>query len=178
LPRVRCRPRVQSGNLAGVKLLFDENLSPRLAETLAGIYPSCAHVHACGLGSASDDAFGSTRRKTNSPLSPKIQIFRNGAFFGAILPRLSGFARETAAPLKSESCCEERWGSSGALRRRVESPVWCSRARAPRSTILHIFDFLLASRSPLPLHLRQLIVGGGDSIPYIGAPLPKEWRPI
>jgi predicted nuclease of predicted toxin-antitoxin system len=39
-----------------VKLLFDENLSPRLAEVLADIYPGSTHVHECGLGSADDEA--------------------------------------------------------------------------------------------------------------------------
>jgi predicted nuclease of predicted toxin-antitoxin system len=39
-----------------VKLLFDENLSPRLPELLSDIYPHSAHVHDCGLGSADDTA--------------------------------------------------------------------------------------------------------------------------
>ena len=38
-----------------MKLLLDENLSPRLPEALADIYPGSNHVHQCGLGS-SDDA--------------------------------------------------------------------------------------------------------------------------
>jgi predicted nuclease of predicted toxin-antitoxin system len=37
-----------------VKLLLDENISPRLAGALADIYPGSAHVHNCGLGSADD----------------------------------------------------------------------------------------------------------------------------
>jgi predicted nuclease of predicted toxin-antitoxin system len=37
-----------------VKLLFDENLSPKLVRALADIYPGSAHVHECGLGSADD----------------------------------------------------------------------------------------------------------------------------
>jgi predicted nuclease of predicted toxin-antitoxin system len=37
-----------------VKLLFDENLSPKLVQRLAGLFPGSAHVHECGLG-ASDD---------------------------------------------------------------------------------------------------------------------------
>ena len=37
-----------------MKLLFDENLSPRLAGALADIYPDSAHVHQCGLGSTDD----------------------------------------------------------------------------------------------------------------------------
>lgn len=37
-----------------MKLLFDENISPRLSAALADIYPGSAHVHQCGLGSADD----------------------------------------------------------------------------------------------------------------------------
>ena len=37
-----------------MKLLFDENLSPRLAELLAGVYPNSVHVKQCELNSASD----------------------------------------------------------------------------------------------------------------------------
>jgi len=39
-----------------VKLLFDENLSPRLVEALKDVHPNSVHVHDCGLGSAGDDA--------------------------------------------------------------------------------------------------------------------------
>jgi len=39
-----------------VKLLFDENLSPRLPGVLADTYPGSVHVHGCGLGNADDSA--------------------------------------------------------------------------------------------------------------------------
>lgn len=38
-----------------MKLLLDENLSPRLVEALFDLYPGSAHVHGVGLG-ASDDS--------------------------------------------------------------------------------------------------------------------------
>ena len=38
-----------------MKLLFDENLSPRLAAALQSDYPGSTHVHLVGLGSALDD---------------------------------------------------------------------------------------------------------------------------
>jgi predicted nuclease of predicted toxin-antitoxin system len=38
-----------------VKLLLDENLSPKLVRRVADLFPESAHVHECGLGS-SDDA--------------------------------------------------------------------------------------------------------------------------
>ena len=37
-----------------MKLPLDENLSPRLTELLADLYPDSAHVHQCGLGSSDD----------------------------------------------------------------------------------------------------------------------------
>jgi predicted nuclease of predicted toxin-antitoxin system len=37
-----------------VKLLFDENLSPRLAESLRDLFPGSDHVHRLNLGGAKD----------------------------------------------------------------------------------------------------------------------------
>jgi predicted nuclease of predicted toxin-antitoxin system len=37
-----------------VKLLLDENLSPRLVELLSDVYPGSEHVEALGLGGAGD----------------------------------------------------------------------------------------------------------------------------
>ena len=37
-----------------MKLLFDQNLSPRLVQLLSDIYPDSAHVYAIGLDRASD----------------------------------------------------------------------------------------------------------------------------
>jgi predicted nuclease of predicted toxin-antitoxin system len=38
-----------------VKLLFEENLSPRLVAATSDIYPNSNHVRNCGLRGASDD---------------------------------------------------------------------------------------------------------------------------
>jgi predicted nuclease of predicted toxin-antitoxin system len=37
-----------------VKLLFDQNLSPRLVQRLSDLYPASEHVYHIGLGRASD----------------------------------------------------------------------------------------------------------------------------
>ncbi len=37
-----------------MKLLFDENLSPKLSSALSDLFPSSAHVHDCELGNVSD----------------------------------------------------------------------------------------------------------------------------
>ena len=38
-----------------MKLLFDENLAPRLVASLAALFPDSAHVHAVGLAQATDE---------------------------------------------------------------------------------------------------------------------------
>jgi len=38
-----------------MKLLFDQNLSPRLVGKLSDVFPGSAHVDPLGLGAASDD---------------------------------------------------------------------------------------------------------------------------
>ncbi|HKO17402.1 MAG TPA: DUF5615 family PIN-like protein, partial [Acidobacteriaceae bacterium] len=37
-----------------MKLLFDENLSPRLVDSLSDLYPSSQHVHTLNLGGVED----------------------------------------------------------------------------------------------------------------------------
>ena len=37
-----------------MRLLYDENLSPGLVRSLAGIFPEAAHVHDIGLGESDD----------------------------------------------------------------------------------------------------------------------------
>jgi predicted nuclease of predicted toxin-antitoxin system len=39
-----------------MKLLFDENLSPKLVESLSDVFPGSAHVHHAGLGHSPDRA--------------------------------------------------------------------------------------------------------------------------
>lgn len=37
-----------------MKLLFDQNLSPRLVRLLSDVYPDCSHVHVLGMDTSSD----------------------------------------------------------------------------------------------------------------------------
>ncbi len=48
-----------------MKLLFDENLSPRLVDALIDIFPGSRHVHAIGYGGASDSDVWSYAREGN-----------------------------------------------------------------------------------------------------------------
>ena len=55
MPGVRSGSRTEGGDGGGVKLLLDENLSVRLIEVLADLYPGTDHVHRLGLGASGDD---------------------------------------------------------------------------------------------------------------------------
>jgi len=77
-----------------VKLLFDENLSPRLVESLADVYPGSQHVHEINLGASQDSAVWEyakqhgfaivskdsdfAERGTLEPSSPKVIWIRLG----------------------------------------------------------------------------------------------------
>jgi predicted nuclease of predicted toxin-antitoxin system len=59
-----------------VKLLFDENLSPRLVVRLADLYPDSVHVRDVGLERAKDEAAWSYARENDLMIvtSPVLQI--------------------------------------------------------------------------------------------------------
>jgi len=59
-----------------VKLLFDENLSARLAARLADLYPGSVHVHQCGLGSADDTAIWEYARTNGFSIVSKDSDFQ------------------------------------------------------------------------------------------------------
>jgi predicted nuclease of predicted toxin-antitoxin system len=59
-----------------VKLLFDENPSPRLAGSLGDVYPGSAHVHDCGLGSADDEAVWQYARDKDFSIVSKDSDFQ------------------------------------------------------------------------------------------------------
>ena len=74
-----------------MKLLFDQNLSPRLPRLLAGLYPDSAHIRDLGMRDSTDTEIWEYA-KTNgfARLSLKIRIFRRGVCCMDILPNSSG----------------------------------------------------------------------------------------
>jgi predicted nuclease of predicted toxin-antitoxin system len=67
-----------------VKLLFDENLSPKLVQLLAGDFPGSVHVHDIGLGGADDKTIWRHAADNGFLIVSKFQrilIFMAGARF-------------------------------------------------------------------------------------------------
>lgn len=106
-----------------MKLLLDENLSPRLVESLSDLYPGSQHVHSLHLGGADDSAvwayakahqfaivskdsdFAERSVLENAP--PKIIWIRLGNCSTAEIEKLLRSAHETVRTFleKSEETC-------------------------------------------------------------------------
>jgi predicted nuclease of predicted toxin-antitoxin system len=65
-------------------LLFDENLSPRLASALDDVYPGSMHVHDVGLGGATDSDVWAFERQAGLVIVTKDVDFQDlGVLLGA-----------------------------------------------------------------------------------------------
>lgn len=71
-----------------MKLLFDENLPPRLAEVLANLYPGSAHVHECGLGSADDEAIWQYAKDSGFTIISKDSDFQERSVLRGYPPKV------------------------------------------------------------------------------------------
>lgn len=71
-----------------MKLLFDENLSPRLAEVLAESYPGSVHVDACGLGRADDSVIWQYAKESGFIIVSKDSDFQERSVLYGQPPKL------------------------------------------------------------------------------------------
>jgi predicted nuclease of predicted toxin-antitoxin system len=71
-----------------VKLLFDENLSPRLAQALEPEYPGSAHVRTLGLSGATDGAIWERARQAAYAIVSKDNDFRQLSFLHGAPPKV------------------------------------------------------------------------------------------
>lgn len=71
-----------------MKLLFDENVSPRLPQSLADLYPDSAHVQDCGLGSADDSAVWQYAKQNGFAIVSKDSDFQDRSVLHGHPPKL------------------------------------------------------------------------------------------
>ncbi len=71
-----------------MKLLFDENLSPRLVPALEPEYPGSAHVRALGLRGATDEAIWERARHEAYAIVSKDNDFRQLSFLHGAPPKV------------------------------------------------------------------------------------------
>ena len=88
-----------------MKLLFDENLSPRLPRALADLYPDSAHVHECGLGSADDARIWDYAKQNGFTIVSKDSDFQDRSVLHGHRQSSFGSVPRIAARRKSRTCC-------------------------------------------------------------------------
>ena len=71
-----------------MKLLFDENLSPRLVELLGSEYPGSNHVRAVGLSGASDAPIWTYAQEHGFTIVSKDDDFRQRSFLEGAPPKI------------------------------------------------------------------------------------------
>ncbi|MGH7163190.1 MAG: DUF5615 family PIN-like protein [Planctomycetota bacterium] len=71
-----------------MRLLFDENVSRRLVEALARLYPGSMHVTACGLERADDAAVWEYARTNGSAIVTKDTEFHQRSFLYGAPPKV------------------------------------------------------------------------------------------
>jgi predicted nuclease of predicted toxin-antitoxin system len=81
-----------------VKLLFDENLSPKLPRRLANEYPGSVHAREVGLRGAEDRQISDYGRAQGFAIVSKDADFRERSFVEGFLQRSFGSMSETPRP--------------------------------------------------------------------------------
>jgi len=71
-----------------MKLLFDQNLSPRLAAAPAGLFPDSIHVMACGLDRVSDQSVWEYARGNGFTLVTKDSDFQELSLMQGAPPKV------------------------------------------------------------------------------------------
>ena len=71
-----------------MKLLFDENLSPRFVQALESEYPGSAHVRSLGLRGATDAAIWERARQDAYAIVSKDNDFRQLSFLHGAPPKV------------------------------------------------------------------------------------------
>lgn len=71
-----------------MKLLFDENLSPRLVEAFQPDFPASTHVHLVGLGSASDEEVWRYARENGYTIVTKDADYQERTLIDGFPPKV------------------------------------------------------------------------------------------
>ncbi|MEO8718772.1 MAG: DUF5615 family PIN-like protein [Burkholderiales bacterium] len=86
-----------------MKLLFDENLAPSLAASLAPLFPESAHVHSLGLGSASDEAVWQYARDRGFTIVTRDADFYERSTLAGHPPKIAWIRRGNCATREFEA---------------------------------------------------------------------------
>jgi predicted nuclease of predicted toxin-antitoxin system len=89
-----------------MKLLFDENLSPRLPKILADVFPNRIHVPEIGFAETTDTKIWNFAKAHDFTIVSKDTDFQQRSLLFDIRRKLSGFASEIVWLKQSKIYCE------------------------------------------------------------------------
>ena len=87
-----------------MKLLLDQNLSPRLVQSLVAVYPGTSHVREVGLHAADDEAVWAHAAEEGFVIVSRDADFLQRSFVLGHPRRSCGSAVETVRLLRSRRC--------------------------------------------------------------------------
>jgi len=93
-----------------VRLLFDQNLSPRLVEFLQDLYPGSTHVRDVGLASADDGVVWTFAAEHALSIVSKDSDFRQRSFVQGHPPKVVWIARGNCSTEEIASLIRDRHG--------------------------------------------------------------------
>ena len=85
-----------------MKLLFDQNLSPRLIEKLTDIFPNSTHVHLKGLDRATDDEVWKWAQEHGFTIVTKDADFNELSILRGFPPKIIWIRADNCTTAKSE----------------------------------------------------------------------------
>jgi predicted nuclease of predicted toxin-antitoxin system len=106
-----------------VKLLFDENLSPRLAELLLAEFPGSAHVRDVGLLGASDGRVWDHARNGGFMIVSKDNDFRQRSFLDGAPPKIIWLSVANAGTVAIADLLRDRHAEIVAFETDAESSL-------------------------------------------------------
>ena len=92
-----------------MRLLFDQNLSPGLKETLRGLYPESLHLRDVGLESADDLEVWAYARDHGYVIASKDSDFRQLSFAFGHPPKVIWIRRGNCSTSEIESILRDRY---------------------------------------------------------------------
>lgn len=99
-----------------MKLLFDENLSPKLVTALARVFPDSAHVHRIGLGGASDIEVWQHARAHGYTLVSKDSDFHELSLLQGYPPKVVWIRRGNCTTRQIEALLRDNAAQIEAMR--------------------------------------------------------------
>jgi predicted nuclease of predicted toxin-antitoxin system len=98
-----------------MKLLFDQNLSPRLVNLLSGLYPNSAHVMTVGLDRALDKVIWDYALQNNYNIVTKDVDFSELSLLFGFPPKVIWIRRSNCSTKEIETILRQNYASIEAL---------------------------------------------------------------